>query len=73
MFVIINTPKSALCLIIIAKLKANVYVVAQAMADWGEIMCRYYGRTSFARDTDVTVNYLGYYTDNGKIKGLTQI
>ena len=38
------------------------------MADWGEIMCRYYGRTSFARDTDVTVNYLGYYTDNGKYK-----
>ena len=36
------------------------------MRDWGKVMCAYYGRTSYARDTGVTVNYLGYYTDRGK-------
>ena len=36
-----------------------------AFEEWGKIMTRYHGKTDAARKFDLTVNYVGYYTDNG--------
>jgi len=36
-----------------------------AMEKWGEELRLHYGRTTEYRDTDLTNNYIGYYTDNG--------
>ncbi|CAF1364661.1 unnamed protein product [Didymodactylos carnosus] len=39
--------------------------VNEAMREWGQSMRRAYNRTIEHRLNDVTINYLGYYTDNG--------
>ena len=39
----------------------------QAMEGWGRVLQRTYGKDrDSAREQDLTVNYLGYYTDNGR-------
>ncbi|XP_077991624.1 uncharacterized protein LOC144445853 [Glandiceps talaboti] len=40
--------------------------VNQAIYEWGDVLLRYYGKTKAAMKSDLMVNYLGYYTDNGK-------
>ena len=37
----------------------------QAIAGWGEVLRSYYNRHTAFRDSDLSNNYLGYYTDNG--------
>ncbi|KAK3742202.1 hypothetical protein RRG08_056560 [Elysia crispata] len=39
--------------------------VNQAMRDWGAIMTYLHGKSSKARDSDLTLTHLGYWTDNG--------
>ena len=39
----------------------------QAMSEWGHLMRQWYGRDTFYRDSDLTINYLGYWTDNGML------
>ncbi|GFR90870.1 non-lysosomal glucosylceramidase [Elysia marginata] len=39
--------------------------VNQAMRDWGKYLTSIYGKTSDARDKDLTLSHLGYWTDNG--------
>ena len=39
--------------------------VNEGVREWGELMRRAYNRTDENRINDITVNYLGYYTDNG--------
>lgn len=39
--------------------------VNEAVREWGETMQRAYNRTDEHRRNDLTINYLGYYTDNG--------
>ena len=39
--------------------------VNEGIREWGEIMQRAYNRTNEYRLTDIAVNYLGYYTNNG--------
>lgn len=36
------------------------------MDDWGKLMKFYYNRDLSYRDSDLIVNYLGYWTDAGK-------
>lgn len=38
----------------------------QAFEDWGRHLQKVYGRTDAYVLSDITVNYLGYYTDNGQ-------
>ena len=40
------------------------------MEEWGDVMRKAYGRTTEYRDSDLSVNYLGYYTDNGMLSWL---
>ena len=35
------------------------------MMHWGGILQKHYGKDSSYRETDLTLNYLGYWTDNG--------
>ncbi|XP_077969877.1 uncharacterized protein LOC120331113 [Styela clava] len=37
----------------------------RAIEGWGEVLARRYGKSRSRRDSDLTVKYLGYYTDNG--------
>jgi hypothetical protein len=39
--------------------------VNEAMREWGQSMRRAFNRTIEHRLNDITINYLGYYTDNG--------
>jgi hypothetical protein len=39
--------------------------VNEAMRHWGQVMQRAFNRTNEHRLNDLTINYLGYYTDNG--------
>ncbi|KAK2183903.1 hypothetical protein NP493_292g00003 [Ridgeia piscesae] len=39
--------------------------VNKAFTGWGSVMTRYYRKDSAYRDSDLTVKYLGYWTDNG--------
>ena len=39
--------------------------VNEGIREWGELMQRAYNRTEEHRISDITVNYLGYYTNNG--------
>lgn len=39
--------------------------VNAAMRAWGATLLKRSGKTTAARDSDHTINYLGYYTDNG--------
>ncbi|CAF3961313.1 unnamed protein product [Rotaria sordida] len=39
--------------------------VNEAMREWGQSMRRAFNRTMEHRLNDITINYLGYYTDNG--------
>lgn len=39
--------------------------VNQAMRDWGLYLTTTYNKTSAARDKDLTLSHLGYWTDNG--------
>ncbi|CAF1203111.1 unnamed protein product [Adineta steineri] len=39
--------------------------INQGIREWGQIMQKAYNRTSQHRVNDLTINYLGYYTDNG--------
>ena len=41
-------------------------ISVQAFAGWGKLMRRYYRKHSMYRDTDLTLKYLGYWTDNGR-------
>ena len=36
------------------------------MSAWGELMRRWNRRDTAARDHDLSVNYIGYYTDHGE-------
>ncbi|XP_046547192.1 uncharacterized protein LOC124257216 [Haliotis rubra] len=36
-----------------------------AMSDWGSLMRRYYGKDNAYRQSDLTLNYVGYWTDGG--------
>ncbi|CAF4445138.1 unnamed protein product, partial [Rotaria magnacalcarata] len=35
------------------------------MVQWGSLMQKVFNRTNKYRLNDLTINYLGYYTDNG--------
>ena len=35
------------------------------MEEWGELMRFYYDRPTHYRDSDLTLNYLGFWTDGG--------
>lgn len=37
------------------------------MGQWGELMRYYYHKDEDYRKLDLTVNYLGYWTDTGKV------
>jgi hypothetical protein len=39
--------------------------INEGIREWGETMQRAFNRTNEHRMNDITVNYLGYYTDNG--------
>ena len=39
--------------------------VTGTMMHWGKILQKHYGKDSSYRETDLTLNYLGYWTDNG--------
>lgn len=39
--------------------------INQGMREWGQLMQKAYNRTNEYRLNDLTINYLGYYTDNG--------
>ncbi|CAF3548503.1 unnamed protein product, partial [Rotaria sp. Silwood2] len=39
--------------------------INEGIREWGKIMQNEYNRTNRHRLSDVTINYLGYYTDNG--------
>ena len=39
--------------------------INEGMREWGQLMQKAYNRTNEYRLNDLTVNYLGYYTDNG--------
>ena len=39
--------------------------INRAMRAWGQMMQRAYNRNNQLRDNDITVKYLGYYTDGG--------
>ncbi|KAK7098686.1 uncharacterized protein [Littorina saxatilis] len=39
--------------------------INQVFSDWGRFMRTYYNKDDTYRKTDLTVNYLGFYTDNG--------
>ncbi len=39
--------------------------INEGMREWGQTMQRAYNRTNQNRLNDLTINYLGYYTDNG--------
>jgi hypothetical protein len=39
--------------------------VNEGVREWGEVMQRAFNRTNEHRMNDLTINYLGYYTDNG--------
>jgi hypothetical protein len=39
--------------------------INEGMREWGRTMQRAYNRTNEHRLNDLTINYLGYYTDNG--------
>ncbi|CAF3718368.1 unnamed protein product [Rotaria sp. Silwood1] len=39
--------------------------INEGIREWGQIMQSEYNRTNLHRLSDVTINYLGYYTDNG--------
>lgn len=41
------------------------YYIMQAMMEWGRTIRKWYGRVQ-DRQLDVSNNYIGYYTDNGK-------
>ncbi|XP_071111597.1 uncharacterized protein [Haliotis cracherodii] len=36
-----------------------------AMSDWGSLMREYYGKDNAYRQSDLTLNYVGYWTDGG--------
>ena len=38
----------------------------QAFEGWGDVMRRYYRRHTSYRDSDLTLKYLGWWTDNGR-------
>lgn len=40
-------------------------IFPKAMEEWGSILLNYYGKNLSLKENDVTINYLGYYTDNG--------
>ena len=37
------------------------------MTEWGELMRHYYDKPTSFRDSDLTNNYLGYWTDAGEM------
>ncbi|XP_039254962.2 uncharacterized protein LOC120331863 [Styela clava] len=39
--------------------------INRAIEEWGAIIGRRYGKTRMHRQNDMTISYLGYYTDNG--------
>lgn len=39
--------------------------INKAFEGWGSLLRTAYGRSDEARDKDLTINYLGYWTDNG--------
>lgn len=39
--------------------------INKAISAWGEVLRQYYGRGTEYRDSDMTNNYIGFYTDNG--------
>ncbi|XP_050418353.2 uncharacterized protein LOC126831744 [Patella vulgata] len=39
--------------------------INQAFQEWGNIMRDFYGKDPYYRKSDMTINYLGYWTDNG--------
>ncbi|CAF3811944.1 unnamed protein product [Rotaria sp. Silwood1] len=39
--------------------------INKGIREWGQMMQRAYNRTNQHRLNDLTINYLGYYTDNG--------
>ena len=39
--------------------------INEGVREWGQVMQRAYTRTNQHRLNDLTINYLGYYTDNG--------
>ncbi|ELU14573.1 hypothetical protein CAPTEDRAFT_226975 [Capitella teleta] len=39
--------------------------INQAMRDWGKLMQKVYNRKTSLRYDDVSISYIGYYTDNG--------
>ena len=39
----------------------------QAMQEWGSTLREYYGKDDSYLRSDFTINYLGYWTDNGTI------
>ena len=43
----------------------DLELVFQLMDLWGEIMRRQYNKDTSYRDSDLTNNYIGYWTDNG--------
>ncbi len=40
----------------------------QAFDNWGFHMRKYYGKSTKMRDTDFTINYLSYWSDNGETR-----
>ncbi|KAK6196067.1 hypothetical protein SNE40_001362 [Patella caerulea] len=39
--------------------------INRAMDDWGRLMTTYYGKDGTYRQSDLTLNYIGYWTDGG--------
>lgn len=35
------------------------------MEEWGAVLLKFYNKNTSLKDTDVTSNYLSYWTDNG--------
>lgn len=42
--------------------------INRAIEGWGEIVTRRYGKSRAYVESDLTVNYVGYWTDNGKLR-----
>lgn len=39
--------------------------INKAMEKWGHLLRKWYGRSTSAKEVDPSINYIGYYTDNG--------
>ena len=55
------------CLLLHVCMPKCCCVLRQVFSDWGEFMRDYYDKDDFYRRTDMTLNYVGYWTDKGKL------